>query len=77
MVQEVGKRKRGRPRRRWIDCVKKDIEVTGIKEEDAAGTRNTWRTAIRTRARGRKERERGERVAVVLCWIEVIVRLCR
>ncbi len=49
---------------RWIDCVKEDMEMAGVKEENA-GKRSTWRTAIRTgdptqsgnKAR-RRERER-------------------
>ena len=47
MELEVGKRKRGRPKRRWIDCVKEDVEMAGVKEEDAR-KRSTWRIAIHT-----------------------------
>ena len=31
----VGTRRRGRPRRRWKDFIREDLEVTGLKEEDA------------------------------------------
>ena len=43
----VGKRKRGRPRRRWKDCVKEDMAVVGVTEKDAEDRRR-WRMAIRT-----------------------------
>ena len=29
------KRKKGRPRRRWEDCLKEDMEVVGAQGEDA------------------------------------------
>ena len=29
-----GKRKRGRPKRRWMDLVRKDMEMVGVKEGD-------------------------------------------
>ena len=44
---EVGKRKRRRPKRRWIDCIKEDMEMAEVKEEDAR-KRSIWRTAICT-----------------------------
>ena len=30
-----GKRKKGRPRKSWEECVKKDLEQYGLKREDA------------------------------------------
>ena len=43
----VGKRKRGRPRRRWKDCIKEDMAAVGVTEKDAEDRRR-WRIAIRT-----------------------------
>ena len=43
----VGKRKKGRPRRRWRDCVKEDMEVVGVREEDAMD-RGRWRRLVHT-----------------------------
>jgi len=43
---EVGKRRRGRPRRSWKDCVREDLDAIGINEEDAAD-RIKWRNVIR------------------------------
>ena len=31
----IGKRKKGQPKRRWKDCIREDLEVSGLKEEDA------------------------------------------
>ena len=41
MVVE-GKRKSGRPRRRWMDCVKEDLMEKRLRERDAAD-RQRWR----------------------------------
>ena len=41
----TGKRKKGRPRKSWEDCVKKDLEWYGLKREDAY-YRNKWRERI-------------------------------
>ena len=30
-----GKRKRGRPKRRFVDVVREDMQVAGVTEEDA------------------------------------------
>ena len=43
----VGNRRRERPRTRWKDCVKRDLEVMGLKEEDAMDWARR-RRAIRT-----------------------------
>ena len=40
-----GKRKRGRPKLRWMDCIRKDLEVMGAREEDTL-SRETWRRRI-------------------------------
>jgi len=43
----VGKRKRGRPKRRWEDCVKEDMKELGLREEEAKD-RTSWRKKITT-----------------------------
>ena len=34
-VELAGKRKKGRPRKSWEECVKKDLERYGLRREDA------------------------------------------
>ena len=34
-VQIAGKRKKGRPRKSWEECIKKDLERYDLKREDA------------------------------------------
>ena len=41
-----GKRKRGRPKRRFMDVVKEDMAEVEVKEEDA-DDRSNWRLKIR------------------------------
>ncbi len=41
-----GKRPRGRPRRRWMDCVRRDMQALQITPEDAQD-RTFWKTRIR------------------------------
>ena len=41
-----GRRPRGRPKRRFMDVVKVDMKVVGVREEDAED-RVRWRTLIR------------------------------
>ena len=41
-----GKRKRGRPKRRFIDVVKEDMVEVEVTEEDTED-RNNWRSKIR------------------------------
>ena len=48
MVAEMrvqGKRKRGRPKRRWMDTIKDDMRRWGLEEEDTED-RSTWRSLI-------------------------------
>ena len=48
MEMEVqGRRKRGRPKKRWIDCVKEDLRTRNIDETDVYN-RTRWRRLIRT-----------------------------
>ena len=41
----VGRRKRGRPKRRWQDCIDDDLKGLGVREEDALDRRE-WRRII-------------------------------
>ena len=46
MEMEVeGRRRRGRPRKRWRDCIRDDLRLKGITEEEAQN-RNHWRQLI-------------------------------
>ena len=42
-LEVEGRRRRGRPRRRWMDCVREDMAEKGLAERDAAD-RQRWRT---------------------------------
>ena len=44
---QVGRMKRGRPRRRGEDCVKEDMKESGFGESEASH-RGAWRRKIRT-----------------------------
>ncbi len=47
MRMEVpGKRRRGRPKRRWLDSIRNDLSERGLSEEDAPD-RPRWRRLIR------------------------------
>ena len=41
-----GKRRRGRPKRRYLDAVKEDMREVGVKETDVED-RKMWRMMIR------------------------------
>ena len=41
-----GKRPRGRPRGRWVDCVRRDMQTLRITPEDAQD-RTFWKSRIR------------------------------
>ena len=58
MVMKVqGRRKRGRPKRRWLDKVKDDIKEKGLSADDVYD-RATWRPQIKV---GKDEVEEAER----------------
>ena len=47
-VEITGKRKKGRPRKSWEECVKKDLERYGLRREDTY-YRKKWRERIRAK----------------------------
>ena len=44
---QTGMRRRGRPKRRWKDCISEDFHIACVQLEDAQD-RAKWREAIRT-----------------------------
>ena len=40
-----GQRKRGRPKRRWLDCIKEEMEAVGVIPEDTQD-RKRWRRLV-------------------------------
>ena len=46
-VEITGKRKNGRPRKSWEECVKKDLERYGLRREDAYERK--WREEIKAK----------------------------
>ena len=47
MAMEVGKRKRGRPKRRWKDCIREDLKAVNLEAVDAQDRRK-WKRGICT-----------------------------
>ena len=45
-MEVTGKRRRGRPKRRWLDSIRNDLSERGLSEEDAQD-RPRWRRLIR------------------------------
>ena len=41
----LGKRRRGRPARRWMDVIREDMEELGLEEENAED-RGKWRKLV-------------------------------
>ena len=62
-----GKRKRGRPKRRFMDVVKEDMAEVEVKEEDA-DDRSNWRLKIRCGDPWWEKAERRRRRSIVVVW---------
>ena len=45
-MEEPGKGRRGRPKRRWLDSIRNDLSERGLSEEDAQDWPR-WRRLIR------------------------------
>ena len=59
-MELLGKRRRGRPKKRFLDLVKEDVGEVGAKETDVED-RKVWRMMIRSvqpRLKGKAERRR-------------------
>ena len=56
-----GKRKRGRPRRRWVDLAREDMERVGTREGDEVD-REKWRILLRCTLNGKKLKEEVEEI---------------
>jgi len=43
----IGKRPRGRPRKRWIDAVEEDLKILGVENwRETAQDRYRWRSVV-------------------------------
>ena len=47
-IEITGERKKGRPRKSWEECVKKDLEQYGLRREDAYN-REKWQEQIKSK----------------------------
>ena len=47
-LEITGKRRKGRPRKSWEECVKKDLEQYGLRREDVYD-REKWREQIKAK----------------------------
>ena len=64
-----GKRKRGRPKRRFMDVVKDDMAEVDVTEEDTVD-RNNWRRKIRCGDRDGKSRKKRKKCTYAIICIK-------
>ena len=50
----TGNNPRGRPRKTWLQCIKKDLAVKGL-DASLVHNRNAWRRAIHSKSRSRRD----------------------
>ena len=50
----TGNNPRGRPRKTWLQCIKKDLAVEGL-DASLVHNRNAWRRAIHSKSRSRRD----------------------
>ena len=50
----AGNNPRGRPRKTWLQCIKKDLAVKGL-DASLVHNRNAWRRAIHSKSRSRRD----------------------
>ena len=50
----TGNNSRGRPRKTWLQCIKKDLAVKGL-DASLVQNRNAWRRAIRPKSRSGRD----------------------
>ena len=56
-MELTGRRSRGRPRRRFMDAVKEDMESFGVRKEDAE-ERDRWRQMIGCGSEGNSRKKK-------------------
>ena len=44
---KIGRRKRGRPVKRWIDLVEENMKKRGVVQQDAGDREGWWRKAVK------------------------------
>ena len=69
LVMKVqGRRKRGRPKRRWLDKVKDDIKEKGLSADDVYD-RATWRRSSTPHKSGNKMKEKKMQLYIIIIII--------
>ena len=71
-VEITGKREKGRPRKSWEKCVKKDLERYGLRREDAYD-REHWREQIRAKIANPASWDNGIETDVVVVVVVVVI----